>query len=51
MRIPWVSSALLTFALTAASGQTLVTQYCAGCHNSKLKSGNVDLSELDSGAS
>ncbi len=47
MRIPWVSSALLTVALTAASGQTLVTQYCAGCHNSKLKSGNVDLSKLD----
>src|SRR5271155_3968668 len=47
MRIPWVCSALLTVALTAASGQTLVTQYCAGCHNSKLKSGNVDLSKLD----
>jgi len=46
MRIPWVSSALLAFAL-AASSQTLVSQYCAGCHNSKLKSGNVDLSKLD----
>jgi hypothetical protein len=46
MRIPWVSSALLAFALTAP-GQTLVSQYCAGCHNSKLKSGNVDLSKLD----
>jgi len=46
MRIPWVSSALLAFALTAP-GQTLVRQYCAGCHNSKLKSGNVDLSKLD----
>ena len=46
MRISWVSSALLAFAL-AASSQTLVSQYCAGCHNSKLKSGNVDLSKLD----
>src|SRR5580658_3448848 len=46
MRIPWFVSALLAFAL-AASSQTLVSQYCAGCHNSKLKSGNVDLSKLD----
>jgi hypothetical protein len=46
MRIPLVSSALLV-ALAAASGQTLVSQYCAGCHNSNLKSGNVDLSKLD----
>jgi hypothetical protein len=46
MRIPWVSSVLLACAL-AVSGQTVVSQYCAGCHNSKLKSGNVDLSKLD----
>ena len=46
MRISWVLSALLAFGL-AASGQTVVSQYCAGCHNSKLKSGNIDLSKLD----
>ena len=46
MRISWVLSALLAFGL-AASGQTVVSQYCAGCHNSKLKSGSIDLSKLD----
>src|SRR3954468_17924105 len=27
--------------------QALVKQYCSGCHNEKLKSGNMSLTELD----
>ena len=27
--------------------QTVVTQYCVGCHNDKLQSGNVNLTKLD----
>jgi hypothetical protein len=38
-------------ALSAASGlyaqQTLVDQYCLGCHNDKLKSGNFSWTQLD----
>lgn len=46
MRIPWISITLLAVAI-GAGGQNFITQNCAGCHNSKLKSGNVDLSKLD----
>ena len=34
-------------ASSAAPQQTFVNQYCIGCHNEKLKSGNVNLSKLD----
>src|SRR5205085_5715410 len=30
-----------------ASQRTLIDQYCAGCHNEKVKSGNLALTSLD----
>jgi Protein of unknown function (DUF1592)/Protein of unknown function (DUF1588)/Protein of unknown function (DUF1587)/Protein of unknown function (DUF1595)/Protein of unknown function (DUF1585) len=46
LRIPLVSLTLLALA-AAVSGQSFVSQNCQVCHNSKLKSGNVDLTKLD----
>ena len=44
----------LEYCATAAVAQTrappsrtLVNQYCAGCHNDKLKSGGFSLAKLD----
>ncbi|MCU1325476.1 MAG: hypothetical protein JWN34_846 [Bryobacterales bacterium] len=34
-------------AFTAASGNALVKQYCAGCHSTKMRSGNLALQGLD----
>jgi hypothetical protein len=46
-----ILSAALAFAQTApssiASQRALTDQYCAACHNDKLKSGGVTLSKLD----
>src|SRR5580704_6942674 len=41
-------SAVILCGQTAVSPQrTLISQYCAGCHNDKLKSGGVTLTKLD----
>jgi hypothetical protein len=36
-----------TAGLSVDSQQALVKQYCSGCHNEKLKSGGMSLTELD----
>jgi hypothetical protein len=37
----------LAFAQKSASSRSLANQYCAGCHNDKLKSGSMTLTQLD----
>src|ERR1700749_3018540 len=36
-----------TAPLTPTAAKALATQYCAGCHNDKLKTGGMTLSKLD----
>lgn len=40
-------SAVATGQPTGQTSQTLVKQYCLGCHNDKLKSGNFSWSEIN----
>src|ERR1035438_7292933 len=54
----WMAMVLLGLSVLAApapvsasqgqsQSQALINQYCAGCHNQKLKSGGIALAELD----
>ena len=53
MRILWVAAVVATSAAMALAQapaspeRAFVNQYCAGCHNDKLKSGNMTLTKLD----
>src|SRR5689334_23210204 len=42
-----IGQAQLTATPPLASQRTLIDQYCAGCHNEKVKSGNLALTTLD----
>src|SRR4051794_29430430 len=55
MRICFASPALIAASLALAASSTglaspardLVTKYCVGCHNQKLKTANVELDTAD----
>ncbi|HTS26305.1 MAG TPA: DUF1592 domain-containing protein [Bryobacteraceae bacterium] len=50
MAVLWATVAYAQIAQKAPSSspqRALVDQYCAGCHNDKLRSGNMTLSRLD----
>jgi cytochrome c551/c552 len=52
MKRLFVLSGVVTFITTVACAQALapsalVNQYCAGCHNDKLKTGNFSWSQID----
>src|SRR5216683_4361401 len=44
-----LSAGTLAFGQGATSQRALVNQYCAGCHNDKLKSGGFSWAKLDLG--